>query len=205
MIRHVRQAWDLVSIYLPILLMALLALGTYWLVHSTPAPRAVQPSAVLKHEPDYFMRGFALTAYDQDGRVRSEVRGAEFRHYPDTDTIEIDRPQIRAFSKSGHISSATAERALSNGDGSEVQLIGNAVMVRESPKANFSVIAPRLEFRSEFLHAFMEAEKVRSHLPVILVRGNDRLSADAFEYSNLDRVLELRGRVRGELKGQIRK
>jgi lipopolysaccharide export system protein LptC len=197
--RPLRQTWDRVSIYLPVLLMGMLALGTYWLIHTTPALRADQPMLALRHEPDYFMRGFALTAYDAQGRVKSEIRGDEFRHYPDTDTIEIDRPQIRSFSLSGYRATATAKLALANGDGSEVQLIGDAVMVREAAPGAANPTSPRMEFRSEFLHAFMDTERVRSHRPVTLTRGNDRLSADAFEFSNLDRVLDLRGHVVGDV------
>ena len=34
--RLVRSAWDRVAVYLPIILMGLMALGTYWLVRNTP-------------------------------------------------------------------------------------------------------------------------------------------------------------------------
>ena len=51
----------------------------------------------------------------------------------------------------------------------------------------------------EYLHLFVEAEKVRSHKPVVLRRGNDEFTADHLDYDNLDRVLELRGRVRGQI------
>lgn len=197
--RLLRQFADLASIYLPVLLMGLLALGTYWLVHTAPPVRSEQAAAAPRHEPDYFMRGFSLTSFDAKGRIKSEIRGEELRHYPDTDTIEIDRPRIRSFNLSGQPATATAGRALSNGDGSEVQLIGDAVMVREAAKGKAGANQPGIEFRGEFLHAFMDTERVISHLPVTLLRGSDRLSADAFEYSSLDRVLEMRGRVRIDL------
>jgi lipopolysaccharide export system protein LptC len=58
---------------------------------------------------------------------------------------------------------------------------------------------PRLEFQGEFLHAWTNDERVRSHLPVTLTRGNDRFTADSMDYDNLDQVLQLRGRVHGLL------
>jgi lipopolysaccharide export system protein LptC len=89
---------------------------------------------------------------------------------------------------------------LSNADGSEVQLFGNAIVTREAVPARQGASAqPRLEFRGEFLHAFTQEEKVRSNQPVQLTRGNDRFTADAMEYNNLDQVLQLNGRVRGML------
>ena len=166
--RLLRQIGDLVSIYLPVLLMGLLALGTYWLVHTTPPQQQERGAAAPRHQPDYFMRGFVLTSYDAKGRIKSEVRGVELRHYPDTDTVEIDWPQIRSFNLSGQEATATAVRALSNGDGSEVQLIGDAVMVREAAADKSDAEQPRLEVRGEFLHAFLDAERVLSHFPVTL-------------------------------------
>jgi lipopolysaccharide export system protein LptC len=58
---------------------------------------------------------------------------------------------------------------------------------------------PRMEFRGEFLHAFLDTERVKSHLPVELTRGSDRFTADGMDYDNLSQVMELRGRVRGVL------
>jgi lipopolysaccharide export system protein LptC len=56
-----------------------------------------------------------------------------------------------------------------------------------------------MEYRSEFLHAFMTTEKVKSHKPVELVRGNDRFTAESLDFDNVEQVLEMRGRVRGTL------
>ena len=50
---------------------------------------------------------------------------------------------------------------------------------------------PRLEFRGEFLHAFLDTERVKSHKPVTLTRGDDRFTADSLDFDNLDRVLDL--------------
>lgn len=195
--RWTRSTWDRLAIYLPVILMALLALGTYWLASNTPsfmgAPAAERPPV---HEPDYFMRGFSVKTFGPAGRLRSEVFGTEARHYPDTDTLEIDNPRMRSYNESGALTVATGDRAISNADGSEVQLIGNAVVTRAPPPGSE---APRMEIRGEFLHVFVNTEQVRSHKPVVLIRGNDRFTADALDYDHLERIGELHGRVRGTL------
>ena len=56
-----------------------------------------------------------------------------------------------------------------------------------------------MEFKGEFLHAFMKSERLTSDKPVVLTRGGDRFVADAMEYDNLKQVVELRGRVKGTL------
>ena len=43
----------------------------------------------------------------------------------------------------------------------------------------------------------MNTEQIKSHLPVKLIRGQDRLTADTLDYDNRDRVVHLNGRVKG--------
>jgi lipopolysaccharide export system protein LptC len=115
--------------------------------------------------------------------------------------MEIEQPQIRSYDERGALTVATAKRGISNGDGSQVQLIGDAVVTREGPNAKGEQ-QPRLEIRGEFLQAFLDREQVKSHLPVTLVRGRDVFQGDSLDYDNLERVLQLQGRVRGTLQAQ---
>ena len=194
-----RQGWEKFSLYLPIILMGMMALGTWWLVRNAPAPVAAAAASANPHQPDYFMKLFSVKSFDATGRMQSEIKGEMGRHYPDTDTLEVDKVHMRSVTPQGLVTLATADRALSNADGSEVQLFGNAVVTREALPGGAGTAQPRLEFRGEFLHAFTQTERVRSDQPVVLIRGNDRFTADAMEYDHLDQVLQLRGRVRGIL------
>lgn len=195
----VRRAWDRISIYLPVIVMAIAALGTWRLVRITPAPGAPEQQRELKHEPDYFMRDFSVKTFDAAGKLQSEIVGKVARHYPDTDTLEIDDARMRSFDPQGRLTRASAKRALSNADASEVQLFGDALVIREPVAGPQGEIEPRMEFKSEFLHTFVRTEKLTSHLPVVLTRGTDRFTGDQMEYDNLDRVMNLTGRVRGSL------
>jgi lipopolysaccharide export system protein LptC len=190
-----RLAWhlrlvELVSSYLPLLLMALLALATWWLVKNTPVADAERGSAPLRHEPDYAMSHFMVQRFAPDGALRAQIEGDELRHYPDTDTLEVDNARIRHIGPDGHVTVASARRALANGDASEVQLQGGAHVVREALGGEEPI-----DFRGEFLHAFLDTERVRSHLPVTVTRGGTEIRADAMEYDNLARVVQLKGRV----------
>lgn len=194
----IKEAWERFLLYLPLAFMGLLALGSYWLVRSTPAPAASDIPRPARHEPDYFLEGFTLKTFDASGRIRTEVYGAKARHYPDTRWLEIDGIRIRSFDEQGRLTTARADRGLTNEDTSQVQLMGDAVVVRE-PGAVSGPTRPRMEFRSEFLHAFMQTEVVKSHKPVQLQRGSDQFSADSMEFDNVDQVLQLKGRVRASL------
>jgi lipopolysaccharide export system protein LptC len=198
-LRGFGRAFDRITIYLPVILMGLLAMGTYWLARNTPSFSAPGVERAPTHDADYFLRGFSVKAFDPAGRLKSEIRGAEARHYPDTDTMEIDQPHMRQYNERGALTVATARRAISNADGSEVQLIGDAVVTREGADAKGRP-QPKLEISGDFLHAFMDQERVKSHKPVTIKRGNDVFHAESMDYDNLDRVLELQGRVRGTLQ-----
>jgi len=188
-----RRVGEMVSAYLPVLIMGLLALGTWWLVKNTPQSDPERAAAPLRHEPDYTMHRFSVQRFAPDGRLRAQIEGDEVRHYPDTDTLEIDGVHMRAISAGPHVTVATARRAVMNGDATEVQLLGGAQVVREALDGS-----PALEFRGEFLHAFLNDERVRSHLPVTVRRGGTEFRADTLDFSGLDRVVHLKGRVRAE-------
>jgi lipopolysaccharide export system protein LptC len=191
-----RQPWlwhlgQWLSGYLPLLLMALLALGTWWLVQNTPRPDGPREAALPRHEPDYTMQGFTLQRFGADGRLKVQLQGTQMRHYPDTDTLEIDGVTIRALSPDGSVTRAAARRALSNADASEVQLLGGAQVVREAVGD-----AQPIEFESEFLHAFLTTERLRSHLPVHLRQGTSDLRVGGIDYDNLTRTAKLSPPVR---------
>ncbi|RFO96447.1 LPS export ABC transporter periplasmic protein LptC [Rhodoferax lacus] len=195
----VSEAWDRFLLYLPLACMAVLALGSYWVVRSTPSVQSVEPARVQRHDPDYFMDGFSVKTFDANGHMRSEVTGDKVRHYPDTQWLEIDGIYIRSFDAKGNLTTASADRGLTNEDGSEVQLMGHALVVRESGAQNGEAPSPSLQYRSEFLHAFMNTERLKSHKPVELQRGSDRFTADSLDFDNVEQVLQLQGRVRGTL------
>lgn len=190
---------DRLTLYLPVLLMGLLAMATYWLVRSTPAIEATRAAAPVQHLPDYFMRQFSVKTFTANGQLKSEVTGAEAHHFPDTDTIEIDQVHIRSFNEEGRLTTASALRAISNSNASDVQLIGQALVERQASRDASGKELAALTFRGEFLHAFMDTERVTSNKPVELTRGQDRFTANSMDFDNRNRVMLLTGRVRGYL------
>ena len=197
--RRKRKLIDQLSIYLPVLLMGLLALASYWLLRSTPAPEVAEAERPVSVEPDYFMRRFSVKAFDGQGTLKTEVKGEEARHYPATDMVEIDNARIRHIGQQGLPTLATAKLVTTNGDNTEFVLRGNAVIVREAGTDVNGQLQPRLEFQGEFLHIFLEPDRIVSDRPVTLLRGNDRLVADTLNYTGEDQVANFKGRVKVQL------
>ena len=71
-----------------------------------------------------------------------------------------------------------------------MQLFGNAVVTREPLVGKDGSVTPQLEFRGEFLHAFIDTERVQVRPAGELTRGSDRFTADTLDYDNLDQVAE---------------
>ncbi len=143
------------------------------------------------------MKIFSVTSLVEAGRLKSEVFGTAARHFPDSDTLEIDRIRIRSFDEQGRLTTATADRALTNNDASVVELFGNALMVREATRDKSGNPVARIEFRGEYLHANTDTEHIKSNKPVELRRGNDVFVADSMDFDNVQQVMVMQGRVRG--------
>jgi lipopolysaccharide export system protein LptC len=189
---------DGVTRYLPVLLMALLAAFTWWLVRNAPSLDREGRPAAPPQTPDYTMRGFVLSTYGPDGALRSQLEGDVMQHFASTDTVEVQRPRMRTVDPAGRSTRASAQRARSNGDGSRVQLLGDAVVIREPGTGETP--ADRVEIRGEFLEILSQEERVRSHLPVSIVSGRGELYGGTLDYRHADGLTELGGRVTGQLR-----
>lgn len=194
-----REPWSMrlrdgLSSYLPLLLMGALALATWWLVEHAPGAPPPAASAPDHGLPDYTMRSFVLQRYAADGRLSARLEGQELRHYPRDGRIEIDALRLQAFLPDGRVLTATARRALSNDAASELQLQGGAEVVGTDAGGQ------PLEIRSEFLHAFVDAEVVRTHLPVSVRQGANQLHAAGLDYDGKRRRLAFTGPVRASLR-----
>ncbi len=187
--------WERFLLFLPMALMLALALGSYWLVRTTPPAPDEAPAATAAHTPDYFMEKFSMKNFDAQGRLHAEISGAAARHFPDTRWIEIEAISLRSVDDKGRLRQASAKQGLTNEEASEVQLIGQAHILREAHGVLEQTKNPELEFKGEFLDFFIKDETVKSHKPVVLRHGTQQFSADALHYDNVAQVLTLTGRV----------
>jgi len=100
--------------------------------------------------------------------------------------------RLQAYGENGSRTEAQARRALSNSDGSEIQLLGE-VQVQRYPAKSAAGALPDLQVQGEFLHAFVNTEKLRSHLPVRIATRGGEMRAQNFEYDNLKGLLSFNG------------
>lgn len=186
-------------LYLPLAALGLLALGTYWMVQSTPQIEVPVPKSSPSHEPDYFLQNFSIKSFDTRGQLRTEISGTQAKHFGDSEWLNIDNIVIRSFDRKGRLTTASARQGLTNEDHSQVKLIGDAHVIREAASTEPGETSRYLEYKGEFLHAFMNSEQITSNEPVTLFRDSDQFTADTLDFDNTERVLILKGRVRGTI------
>ena len=193
-----RRVGDKASMYLPVLIMGLLALGTWWLVRNAPKPIVSGAEKVVRHDPDYFLKDFVIKNFEASGRLKNRLNGATGEHFPDTDTLEVYDARMLSFTPDGRKTVGSSNRALSNGDGSEIQMFGQAVIQREPVPATATQKAlPVMRLESEFLQIWPNDERVSTNKAVVMTRGNDRFTGDSMQYAHLDQILQMQGRVKG--------
>ena len=190
---RLRRAWDRLTIYLPLVVMAVLALGSWWLVRSMPDLWTAAKTQTVRKDPDYELRQFVVKVFDAKGHLVREIIGDEGRHYPDTDELHIEQVTFEARDTAGQHLHAVARKGIATGDGTRVTLLGNAHVLRETPQQQNS----RMELRGEKLVALIKEEKLLSSDPVQITRGADVFNAKGMNFNMAAGHYELTGRVQG--------
>jgi lipopolysaccharide export system protein LptC len=191
-----RNVSDRLALYLPALVMGFFALGSWWLVRSVPDLHTPMQAKTVRKDPDYYLNGFSVKSFDATGRQSRELQGAQARHYPEFDILEIDTVQIHALSPEGDRLVARADHAVVQGESThndaEITLTGNANVVRDTLQAG-----PQTELRGQEITAFSQSQRVISDKPVELLRGKDVFTANTMNLNVKTGEYELKGRVKG--------
>jgi lipopolysaccharide export system protein LptC len=177
-------------------LMALFALGSWWLVRSLPSIFAEPTSKQVRQEPDYFLEHFSVKSFDKSGRLTRELSGDRAHHFPDTDTLDISNVQMHGQNQDGTGVNARAERALAKGDGSQVIFKGSVHLTQTANTSNKASQAS-IEMRSQEITAFVKEKRLVSDVPVEIRRGHDVFSAERLEMDSKTGEYALIGKVRG--------
>ena len=191
-----RRVLDRLALYLPAILMAVFALGSWWLVRSLPSFFNETVAQSVRHEPDYFLQNFSVKSFDSQGRLMRELSGEHAQHFPDTDTLDIQKVQLRGHSQEGQQVNAVADKALAKGDGTQVTLVGN-VHISQPASTSANGLRAATEMRSQEIKAFVKEERLVSDVPVEVRRGQDLFTAEKMQMNSKTGEYELSGRVRG--------
>ncbi len=194
LLTRVRRTLDRLTIYLPLFLFAILALGSWWLVRSVPelTPPGLDPQ--LRQDPDFRLDQFTVKSFDASGRLTREISGQSATHFPATQSLHIEGVRILAENEVGTRLTAQAKKGISREAEQQVTLSGEATAVRQADKQG-----PRVELRGEALTAWLQEERLVSDQPVRIMRGSDVFSAQTMNFDVRSGQYELQGQVRAVL------
>ncbi len=195
---RLQRGFDRLSLYLPVLLMGFLALGSWWLVRSAPKPERTAQTALPADQPDYRLEQFTIQTFGPDGQWRSALSGQSAEHFPTQDRLEVQALQGRSLGRNGQLTTLSADRGQSTDNGHDIQLWGNALVQRyASQEAAQRQTPPEMVLSSEYLHAWPEQERLQSDQPVTITQGRQRLQGQQLDYDHQRQLLQLKGQVRG--------
>lgn len=195
-LRAPRGGWDRVreglTTYLPLLLMAVLAVLTGWLVKSSPKPVEDTAPPTSRAGPDYAMTGFQVQRHGADGQLRVVLEGDGLRHFAQTRTLEVQGARVKSFAREGQITQATASQATANDAATEVTLQGEVRLRGQLADGRV------LEIDSDFLRWSTDTDRLQTHLPVRLKVGASEVRAAGLDYDRAGQRVRLQGPVRGQ-------
>lgn len=180
--------------YLPMVMLSVLFLFSVWLVRSVNQIQNNSPIVQVTHIADYEFKKFKLKNYEINGKLKSSMQGEIAEHFLDTKNTEVSDPNVLIYTKD-KITSAIAKRAVMNEDGSQLQLIGKTSMKR----LNVNDEKKEIEISGDYLHFFSKTDKIESHMPVKIVRGDTVFRADRLMADNLNQIFELKGHVEASI------
>jgi lipopolysaccharide export system protein LptC len=194
-----RTGWiEQLTLYLPVVIMGILALGTWWLVRSSPQAKGLDTRNDNFAGPQYHIQAFTTQSFDAHGRLNAQV-SAQFAQYDgQTDTLLMQQVRLRSVDEQGQLMLAEANKANASNALDRFTLQGSA---RVWQSASDGVKAPvkgqvAWVFMGEHLELDGQTKQLRSQGPARLQRGKDSLSAEQMQYDDINKRLSMDGRVR---------
>ncbi len=188
--------------FLPMLLMAILTLGTYWMVQMNEPNLDAEKQK--RHVPDYIMDGIVVTTLGPEGNTKFRVVGQKLTHYEDDASSEIDWPIARRFHETKPPITVKSDKGFLDGDMTILDLVGNASLTRPAQPATASQAgSARLFMSSSKFTVLMNDDIVKTNRPVNLEQGLSIMtSQEGAIFDNVHQKLTMIGQVKGRIESE---
>lgn len=185
----------------PLLLLASLTLLSFWYLKKNILPELPTVVKNKEHKPDYVFTEAKLTVLNLDGSTKYRLLGREFKHYEDDASIDVLKPQLRLFTKKAPPTTIRSETAHISGNLDIVELFKNVLVSRpDQTNAAGLIINPFFKLNSEYLEVFINDDRLTTHLPVKIQRGESIVtSTKGADYDNVSQSILMYGDVNGSI------
>ncbi len=179
------------SILFPIVLLAILAVLTFWIDYAVQAPEA-RIDGSSRHDPDYILNNFTTTRTDENGELRYRLSALEMRHYPDDDTTELEKPQFQRYEVDKPFTTIEGNKGFVSTDAETVEFIDDVKVVRQAfnGKGEMVVLTDRLE-------VMPNEEMAKTDRPVVITQEPKTvIHATGMIYDKKNQTVQLLSRVK---------
>lgn len=182
-----------ISRFIPLLVAALLAVGTYWMAEfARLGAGPVKPNSPLN--PDVVIEGVRMSRLNEQGTVQTLINAARLIHVPQSDVATLESPRILQSTAGRAPVTITADRAQSLQGGQEVLLESRVVLTREAAADQAALV-----IRTDRMAVRPDEELVTSDAPVKIEYGLSSMAGTGMRFSNLDRRLTIEHKAQGTI------
>ncbi|MDX9950898.1 MAG: LPS export ABC transporter periplasmic protein LptC [Methylophilaceae bacterium] len=179
------------AILLPLALLAILAMLTFWIDYSVQAPEP-KVDGSNRHDPDYILNNFVTTRTDENGDLRYRLTAEEMRHYPDDDTTELELPHFTRFEVDKPFTQIEGKKGFVSSDAERIEFVDDVKVVRQAynGKGEMVVVTDRLD-------VFPDEERAVTDRPVVITQAPKTvIHATGMIYDKKKQTVELKNRVK---------
>ncbi|MDR1423043.1 MAG: LPS export ABC transporter periplasmic protein LptC [Azoarcus sp.] len=173
----------------PVVIAALLALGSIWLERLTHEEDATRTD-VDGSTPDFTADGVHVTGFAEDGALRYTLVSPHMTHVPDADQTQLEQPRLQLFTQGRRVW-VSADSGIVGAKGTRVDFHGNVKAGRDGTSARESA----LNFFSAQLTVWPDEQRAMSNAPVKLVKDVSTITANTFSADNVFGLMKLSGKV----------
>ncbi|MDP1863856.1 MAG: LPS export ABC transporter periplasmic protein LptC [Thiobacillus sp.] len=176
------------SLWLPLLVLLLLAALSFWIERSVQT--IASGNATGETDPEGIMENFDALRTDQTGRPQYRLSAKKLKHYTGSKRTELESPHFVLLDPNTSEVSVVSQQATVSSDGNEVDLHGDVKILRAAGAGQTA-----LTMQTARLIVFPERKLLRSPGPVNIQDATLNLRAGAMEYNAVQRLIKLTGRV----------
>ena len=187
---------------MPLILMGLLTLLTFWLVQKNTPPEKSTLERVRLHEPDYTIKDGALSALNELGNTKYRILGNNVTHYDDDASIDILTPRMRFFQLDKAPVTVKSDTGHLDGDLTILDLFDNASIFRPAQAASPTQPATlRMLASSSYFKVLINDDIIETYRPITLEQGMSIMnSTEGGIFNNVEQSMVLTGQVKGRIE-----
>jgi lipopolysaccharide export system protein LptC len=182
---------DRISAVVSVTLALALAAGSFYLAQVADRLGEGPPGRVSGDQPDAYAEGVFLNRTGKTGAAAFLLSARRIDYFQGDDSTLLHEPVLTSLDTSQPRVVLRAQSGRSSARGGEVLLTGEVRLVREAGEGQ-----PEMIIETDRAVVLPDSEIARTDQPVVIRRGEDRLTGTGMEFNNVDRSLRVDSQVR---------